>query len=74
MVWNQAGTDTYIEYTADYTQDLTNPQEAELVIPKYDNHGNRVASDTVIENINEYILVPVENQDGVFEKKKLSEI
>lgn len=74
MVWNQAGTDTYIEYTADYTQDLTNPQEAELVIPKYDNHGNRVASDTVIENINEYILVPVENQEGVFEKKKLSEI
>ena len=74
MVWNQAGTDTYIEYTADYIQDLTNPQEAELVIPKYDNHGNRVASDTVIENINEYILVPVENQEGVFEKKKLSEI
>lgn len=74
MVWNQAGTDTYIEYTADYAQDLTNLQESELVIPKYDNHGNRIASDTVIENINEYILVPVENQEGVFEKKKLSEI
>jgi len=74
MVWNSAGTDTYIEYTADYFEDLANPEEAEIVKAKYDNHGNRVASDTVIENIKEYIMVPKEGEDGVFEKRKLSEI
>lgn len=74
QVWNKEGTDTYIEYTADYTHDLVNPEDAELVIPKYDLHGNRVASDTVIEDINEYILVPKPGHDGEYEKKKLSEI
>jgi hypothetical protein len=74
MVWNKEGTDTYIEYTADYTHDLINPEDAELVIPKYDVRGNRVASDTVIEDINEYILVPKPGFDGEFEKVKLSEI
>ena len=74
MVWNQAGTDTYIEYTADYTHDLINPEDAELVIPKYDVRGNRVPSDTVIEDINEYILVPKPGFDGEFQKVKLSEI
>jgi len=74
MVWNQAGTDTYVEYTADYYEDLVNPEEIELVLAKYDNHGSRVSSDTVIEDINEYILVPKEGEDGVFEKRKLSEI
>lgn len=74
MVWNTAGTDTYVEYTADYYEDLVNPEEIELVQAKYDNHGSRVSSDTVIEDINEYILVPKEGEDGVFEKRKLSEI
>jgi hypothetical protein len=74
MVWNQAGTDTYVEYTADFADELTNANEAGIVIPKYDNHGNRVASDTVIENIEEYILVPVKGQDGQYTKQKLSEI
>ena len=74
MVWNKEGTDTYIEYTADYTHDLINPEDAELVIPKYDVRGNRVASDTVIEDINEYILVPKPGFDGEFQKVKLSEI
>lgn len=74
QVWNKEGTDTYIEYTADYTHDLINPEDAELVIPKYDLHGNRVASDTVIEDIQEYILVPKPGFDGEYEKKKLSEI
>jgi hypothetical protein len=74
MVWNKEGTDTYIEYTADYTHDLINPEDAELVIPKYDLHGNRVASDTVIEDIKEYILVPKPGFDGEFKKVKLSEI
>ena len=74
MVWNSAGTDTYIEYTADYFEDLANPEEAEIVKAKYDNHGNRVASDTAIEDIKEYIMVPKEGEDGVFEKRKLSEI
>ena len=74
MVWNQAGTDTYVEYTADFADELTNANEEGIVIPKYDNHGNRVASDTVIENLEEYILVPVEGQDGQYTKRKLSEI
>jgi hypothetical protein len=74
QVWNKEGTDTYIEYTADYTHDLINPEDAELVIPKYDVRGNRVPSDTVIEDINEYILVPKPGFDGEFEKVKLSEI
>lgn len=74
MVWNTAGTDTYVEYTADYYEDLVNPEEIELVQAKYDNHGSRVSSDTVIEDINEYILVPKEGEDGVFEKRKLSEV
>jgi len=74
MVWNKEGTNTYVEYTADFADELTNANEAGIVIPKYDNHGNRIASDTVLEDLEEYILVPVEGQDGNYTKRKLSEI
>jgi hypothetical protein len=74
MVWNTSGTDTYVEYTASFADELTNAAEAGIVVAKYDNHGHRVASDTVVEDIEEYIMVPVEGQDGQYTKRKLSEI
>ena len=48
MVWNAAVTDTYVEYTADYADELTNLSDTEIVVPRYDEFGNRIASDPTI--------------------------
>lgn len=48
MVWNAAGTDTYVEYTADYADELTNLSDTEIVVPRYDEFENRIASDPTI--------------------------
>lgn len=45
MVWNAAGDATYIEYTADYADELTNLADTEIVIPRYSENGFRIASD-----------------------------
>lgn len=45
MVWNAEGTETYVEYTADYADELTNLVDTEIVIPRYDQFGSRICSD-----------------------------
>jgi len=45
MVWNSTGTDTYIEYTADFADELTNLADTEIVVPRYDQFGSRICSD-----------------------------
>jgi len=45
MVWNAEGTETYVEYTADYADELTNLADTEIVIPRYNENGFRIASD-----------------------------
>ena len=44
MVWNAEGTETYVEYTADYADELTNLADTEIVIPRYNENGFRIAS------------------------------
>ena len=66
MVYGE-GTNTYIEYTADYADELTNLADTEIVIPKFDNHGNRIAQTQSKADINEYVRVPKSNGEGGYD-------
>ena len=73
MVYGE-GTNLYEEYTADYADELTNLADTEIVVPKLDNHGNRIAQTQSKENIKEYVKVPKSDGSGGYDKVLLKDL
>jgi hypothetical protein len=73
MVYGR-GENLFIEYTADFADELTNLADTEIVIPKTDNHGNRVAQEVNKEDIREYVKVPKEDGSGGYDKVLLKDL
>ena len=72
QVW---GTDkVYEEYTADFASELTNLGDTEIVVPKYDNHGNMVAQNVNKADIKEYVKVPKNDGSGNYDFVKLKDL
>ena len=69
------GTDkVYEEYTADFASELTNLGDTEIVVPKYDNHGNLVAQNVNKADIKEYVMVPKNDGSGNYNFVKLKDL
>ena len=64
----------YVEYTCDYADELTNIDSTEIVIPNYDNHGNRIAQSQSKEDIKEYIKVPKSDGSGGYDTVPLKDL
>jgi len=73
MVYGE-GTNLYEEYTADYADELTNLADTEIVVPKFDNHGNRIAQTQSKENIKEYVKVPKSDGSGGYDTVLLKDL
>ena len=73
MVYGE-GTNLYEEYTADYADELTNLADTEIVVPKFDNHGNRIAQSQSKENIKEYVKVPKSDGSGGYDTVLLKDL
>lgn len=73
MVYGE-GTNLYEEYTADYADELTNLADTEIVVPKFDNHGNRIAQNVSKEDIGEYVKVPKSDGSGGYDIVKLKDL
>tara|TARA_R100001480_G_scaffold22622_1_gene32689 strand:+ start:235 stop:1062 length:828 start_codon:yes stop_codon:yes gene_type:complete len=73
MVYGE-GTNLYEEYTADYADELTNLADTEIVVPKLDNHGNRIAQTQSKENIKEYVKVPKSDGSGGYDTVLLKDL
>ena len=66
--------DLYVEYTADFADEITNLDDTEIVLPKYDNHGNRIAQSVNKANIGEYVMVPKDDGSGGYDKVLLKDL
>ena len=64
----------YVEYTCDYADELTNIDSTEIVVPNYDNHGNRIAQSQSKEDIKEYIKVPKSDGSGGYDTVPLKDL
>ena len=73
MVYGE-GTNLYEEYTADYADELTNLADTEIVVPKFDNHGNRIAQTQSKEDIKEYVKVPKSDGSGGYDTVLLKDL
>jgi len=73
MVYGR-GENLFTEYTCDFADELTNLADTEIVIPKTDNHGNRVAQEVNKEDIMEYVKVPKEDGSGGYDKVLLKDL
>jgi|TARA_R100001224_G_scaffold44839_1_gene25826 hypothetical protein len=62
------GDSLYTEYSADFADELSNLADTEIVVPKFDNNGNRVAQEVNKENIKEYVMVPKSDGSGGYDK------
>tara|TARA_R110001592_G_scaffold236346_1_gene494633 strand:+ start:359 stop:1174 length:816 start_codon:yes stop_codon:yes gene_type:complete len=58
----------YEEYTAPFADEISNLDNTEIVVPKTDNHGNRIAQNVNKENIKEYVMVPKSDGSGGYDK------
>ena len=61
------GNSLYIEYTCDFA-------DTEIVLPKTDNHGNRIAQSVNKANIGEYVKVPKSDGSGGYDKVLLKDL
>jgi hypothetical protein len=73
MVYGK-GENLFVEYTCDFADELTNLADTEIVIPNYDNHGNRIAQEVNKEDIKEYIMIPKEDGSGGYDKVLLKDL
>jgi hypothetical protein len=73
QVWGDDN-NQYVEYTCDYADELTNLADTEIVVPKTDNHGNRVAQTQSKENIKEYVKVPKSDGSGGYDTVLLKDL
>ena len=62
------GSDLYTEYTAPFADEISNIDDTEIVVPKTDNHGNRIAQNVNKANIKEYVKVPKDDGSGGYDK------
>ena len=72
QVWGN--TKVFTEYTADFASELTNLGDTEIVVPKYDNHGNLVAQEVNKADIKEYVRVPKNDGSGNYNHVKLKDL
>ena len=72
QVWGN--TEVFTEYTADFASELTNLGDTEIVVPKYDNHGNLVAQEVNKADIKEYVMVPKNDGSGNYNHVKLKDL
>lgn len=72
QVWGN--TKVFTEYTADFASELTNLGDTEIVVPKYDNHGNLVAQEVNKADIKEYVMVPKNDGSGNYNHVKLKDL
>tara|TARA_R100001510_G_scaffold19373_1_gene16881 strand:- start:706 stop:1533 length:828 start_codon:yes stop_codon:yes gene_type:complete len=68
------GTSLYVEYTCDFADEITNLADTEIVLPKTDNHGNRIAQSVNKANIGEYVKVPKSDGSGGYDKVLLKDL
>ena len=68
------GNSLYTEYTADFADELTNLGDTEIVLPKFDNHGNRIAQTQDKANFKEYVKVPKDDGSGGYDKVLLKDL
>ena len=68
------GNNLYTEYTADFADELTNLADTEIVLPKFDNHGNRIAQTQNKANFKEYVKVPKDDGSGNYDKVLLKDL
>ena len=68
------GTNLYIEYTAPFADEISNLADTEIVVPKTDNHGNRIAQNVNKANIGEYVKVPKSDGSGGYDKVLLKDL
>jgi len=68
------GNSLYIEYTCDFADEITNLADTEIVLPKTDNHGNRIAQSVNKANIGEYVKVPKSDGSGGYDKVLLKDL
>lgn len=68
------GDKTYVEFTCDYADELTNIDQTEIVTPNYDIHGHRIAQNVRKDDIKEYIRVPKDDGSGEYEKVLLKDL
>jgi hypothetical protein len=68
------GNSLYTEYTADFADELTNLADTEIVLPKFDNHGNRIAQTQNKANFKEYVKVPKDDGSGGYDKVLLKDL
>lgn len=61
------GNNLYTEYTADYADELTNLSDTEIVVPNFDNSGNRIAQAHSKADIKEYVRVPKSNGESGYD-------
>ena len=72
QVWGN--TEVFTEYTADFASELTNLGDTEIVVPKYDNHGNLVAQEVNKADLKEYVKVPKNDGSGNYDHVKLKDL
>lgn len=63
----------HVEYSADYGDEITNRDNTEIVIPKYDSRNNRIKSTEDKSQIGEYIFVPKDDGSGGYTKVKMAD-
>jgi hypothetical protein len=68
------GNSLYVEYTCDFADEITNLADTEIVLPKTDNHGNRIAQSVNKANIGEYVKVPKSDGSGGYDKVLLKDL
>ena len=68
------GDSVYVEYTCDFADEITNLADTEIVLPKTDNHGNRIAQNVSKSNIGEYVKVPKSDGSGGYDKVLLKDL
>ena len=68
------GNNIYVEYTCDFADEITNLADTEIVLPKTDNHGNRIAQNVNKANIGEYVKVPKSDGSGGYDKVLLKDL
>ena len=68
------GNNLYTEYTAPFADEISNIDDTEIVVPKKDNHGNRIAQNVNKANIKEYVKVPKDDGSGGYDKVLLKDL
>jgi len=64
----------FTEYSCNYADELTNLDDTEIVLAKYDNHGNRVAQEVSKDDIGEYIMVAKDDGSGGYDRVLLKDL